>query len=131
MKCYQFSPVLQEYCLPDEVVQHVCKCCRAIVTARQAFYELIEVVVKSQHAPPVPGDTSPAVSTKEHWSTPPPTLKHTYMFMLSVNACMLSMIYTHSHILEHTYRHSHFLPLTLWDPLYIISFLHMYHMWCE
>lgn len=37
----------------------------------------------------------------------PPTLKHTYRFMLSVNACVLSKIYTYTHTVTGTFLSIH------------------------
>ena len=75
-----------------------------VITARQAFTQHNDDVTPSQHAPPVPEDTGPAVLCK----APVNTHTRTYMFMGLWCMCTQTYRHTHSHSCKYTPKHTQY-----------------------
>lgn len=104
----EVCPEEQEHCWADKVdsctewvrvsVSHT-----LVITARQAFTQHSDDVIPSQHAPPVPEDTGPAVLCKAPVNTRTRTHACTYMFKGLWCMCPQTYRHTHIHILANTH----------------------------
>lgn len=111
----EVCPEEQEHCWADKVdsctewvrvsVSHT-----LVITARQAFTQHSDDVIPSQHAPPVPEDTGPAVLCKAPVNTRMRThaRMHLHVQGLVMHVPTNIQTHTHSHSCKYTPKHTQF-----------------------